>query len=120
MREDSINKSLFNKQFRNQLRDNPTATISELNNKGNNDIEFKVLTNTKDTVYVVLPSKSLQQELNNIAAAGETPSSTAGSLASIGSVGSASTASTIGSCLGSASSAGSIGSVGTASSAACT
>ena len=117
MLENDISKNLLDRQFRNKLRDNPMAAINKLNDESKTDAEFKVVTNTKDTVYVVLPGEHLQQDLSSVAAG--VSSSTAASMTSIGSLGSASTVSSVYSCLGSASTAGSVGSVSTASSAAC-
>ncbi len=120
MQENDINKNLLDKQFRNQLRDNPTIAINKLNNKSKTDVEFKVVTNTKNIVYVVFPNYELVANLDTLQAG--VKASTAGS---IGSAGSASTLSSEGcvssatsslgctSTLGSAGTLGTIGSAGT-------
>ena len=119
MQENDINKNFLDKQFRNKLRDDPMAAINKLNDESKTDAEFKVVTNTKDTVYIVIPSHELVANLDTLQAGVE--ASTAGSVGSAGSVGTLSTegcASSAGSCiacwstLGSASTIASVGSAG--------
>ncbi len=121
MKENNINKNLLNsKQFRSKLRNYPTSTINELSNENNKDIEFKVITNTKNTTYVVLPNHSLSiKDIEKLTAAGELRGSSAASLGSIGTLGSVGTVISVGSCWSSISTTGSAGTVGTVSSAAC-
>ncbi len=76
---------MTNKEFRNKLRKDPYSVLNYINK----DIDIIVTTNTKDTVYLVIPDMSDNniQELSQISAAG-----TAGSFGSLGTVGTASTA----------------------------
>ena len=103
--------------FRKKLRDNPRNVLKMLNTKINTgDYHIKVVTNTKDQVFLVMPDVSfVGSEMGSIVAASET----VGSVSSIGCVASASTFSTalsIGTSIsstGCAATAGSIGSAGT-------
>ena len=109
------NKLLFDKSFRDKLRNNPKKEITGLDYK-NNDIDYKVVTNTKHTTYIVFNDQSLNIKLNNIQAGTQTVS-TAGSG---GTAGSLSTYGCIGCFLGSAgsfSTAGCVSSLGTVGSA---
>ncbi len=113
-------KLLFDKSFRNRLRNNPKVEISKSNHQDHNT-EYKIVTNTKDIVYIVMPDDSLYKELDNINVGG----SIASSAACVSTVGSASTYGTVAtitsttgslSTLGSAGSVGSLGSVASADS----
>ncbi len=115
-----LNKQLLDKSFRHNLRDDPKKVIEDINNYDNNNVSIKVVTNTKDKIYLVFPDKSLPQDWDNISAG--VKASTAGSVGSVGSISTAGSASTIGSLsstigtadtLSSASSAGTVGSAGT-------
>ncbi len=99
--ENKINK-LSDKSFRTQLRSDPKQHVGKLFGNNNNlqDIEIVVKTNTKNTVYVVFPSSTMDMDmamLNSINAAGTTftasTASSAGtatsSLSSVSSVGTA-------------------------------
>ena len=117
MKKNNLNDNMLDKEFRNKLRDNPVTAINNLVDVENKDVEFKVITNTKDTIYVVFPNKSLKAEdIKNLVAAGELPVSTAGSAGSISTVGTASTGGSACTCFSTISSAGSVGTVGTAGS----
>ncbi len=97
-----MTNDITNKEFRNKLRKDPYSVLNYINT----DIDIIVKTNTKDTVYLVIPDMSDNniQELSQISAAGTASSagsaSTASSVSSI--VGSLSTISSGGSlsCLG--------------------
>ncbi len=97
------NNKIFDKEFRTKIRKDPSIIGKEMYS----DYDVKVVTNTKDTTYVVFPSNTLA-DLSNLQAG--VKASTAGS---VGSIGSASTFSTlVGSTAGSLSSASSVGSAG--------
>ncbi len=109
----NINELLFDKEFRQQLRENKSA-IDTLYQYGEEDIEYKVVTNSKNITYIVIPSKDLYTSLDNInAASAAHTAGSAGTVGSIGTVSSAASATTCASSLGSASSAGSISSAST-------
>ncbi len=122
MKKQHNNINLFDKDFRKQLRDNPSDAI-KTNIDTVNDVEYKVVTNSKYITYFVMPDHSSYQELDKIQAG--TKLSTAGSVGTVGSVGTASSSMSLGSLsttvasvstLGSASSAGTVGTVSTAKS----
>ncbi len=109
------NELLFDKSYRKRLRNNPNKEMIGLDYK-NVDIEYKVITNKKDTVYIVLADKTLSKKLDTVLAGVHTPTSTIGSA---GTVGSASTYACVGTLFGTAGtmstfgSAGTVGSIGT-------
>ncbi len=105
MKTQNINNMLFDKEFREQLRSNPQKTAKNIYNQDLDNVEYKVLTNTKNTTYVVLPSKELMLDLGDINAAGGCVSS-AGSVSSFGTIG------TVGGSLSTVFSAGTVGSAG--------
>ncbi len=64
----SITKDqLYDIEFRNQLRKDP-ASVMKLSSK-----EYKVLTNSKDTVYITMPDEETYNAiiLNSVSAAGD-------------------------------------------------
>ncbi len=112
-----FNKLYTDKSMRKKLLENPSEVLKKANVETMEGIEFKVVINTKDTVYfVVLANDYLSSDLNKLQAGVKV--STAGT---VGSAGTASTASSLGtlstggSCLGTEGSIGSIGSLGTSS-----
>ncbi len=120
MKKQHNNINLFDKDFRKQLRDNPSDAI-KTNIDTVNDVEYKVVTSSKHITYFVMPDDSLYKELDNINVGG----SIASSAACVSTVGSASTYGTVAtitsttgslSTLGSAGSVGSLGSVASADS----
>ncbi len=50
---------LFDKLFRAELLNNPKEAIAKLNYQQNDNVEYKVVTNTKNTVYIVMIDESL-------------------------------------------------------------
>ncbi len=59
----AIQNKLFDKNFRKELRSNPKQVLF--------DAKVKVVTNTKDTIYVVIPSQKIPAEvLGGVSAAG--------------------------------------------------
>ena len=105
---------LYDKVFRAKLRDNPEDTLKLLNIKKDDGVEFKVVTNTKDALFFIIPNiENFDIDyLNSIQAA----VNTVGSVTTLGSAGTMSTFSsfdTTVSSLGCASTAGSIGTAGT-------
>jgi hypothetical protein len=96
---------LYDKQFRNRLLSDPMKYAGELGYEAVEGVEFKVVKNTKNTIYISFGGVKFKNgSLTGIQAAGE--SSTAGSL------GTATTAACFTSTLTSASS---VGTAGTAS-----
>ncbi len=95
----------MNKEYRNKLRNNPHSVFHYIDK----DLDIVVKTNTKTTIYMVLPVLNTleTQELEQLQAAGTT--SSAATLGSVATAGSLSCPSTIGSL-------SSVGTVGSASS----
>ncbi len=106
-------EKLFDKSFRNNLRNNPKKTIKD-ENMGNydSDIPIKVVTNTKDKIYVVFSHQISLQDWGEVSAGRAT---TVGSIGSIGTASTVATMSTIGSTLDTMSTIGTT--AGTASTA---
>ena len=63
-------KNLFDKDFRRELMENPKDTMSELNSKLGNNVEFKVVENTKEKFHIVFLNNKLSDNLLNIRASG--------------------------------------------------
>ncbi len=107
-----MTNDMTSKEFRNKLRKDPHSVLNYISS----NIDIIVTTNTKDTVYLVIPSinDNNLQELSQINVAG-LPAN-AGSVSTLTTVGSlGSLASTIGgSTISSASTAGTIGTASTA------
>ncbi len=95
---------LFDKDFRKQLRQNPSLAFD------NNDKEIKVFTNTKHILYIVFPAEELLENIQNLQAG--VKASSVGSISSAGTLGTVGTAvmSTVSTVL----SVGSVGTVGSA------
>ncbi len=107
MKTQNANNMLFDKKLRKQLRNNPQQVAQNIYNQDLDNVEYKVLTNSKDTMYVVFPSKKLMLDLGDVNAAGNSSTiSSAGSASTVG------TLSSIGATLGSSSTAGTISSAG--------
>ncbi len=107
--KEPINNKLFDKAFRNELRNNTKDAISKLQDKSNKDIKFNVVTNTKDTTHIVFPNQeSMMISLSKLYAGEDTFT-----IGTVGSAGSVSTASSFGCTFGTAGSVGTIGSAGT-------
>ncbi len=107
--KEPINNKIFDKAFRNELRNNTKDAISKLQDKSNKDIKFNVVTNTKDTTHIVFPNQaSMMTDLSELHAGVE--------IFCVGTVGSAGTAGTLSTVLGSYGSISSVSSVGTAGS----
>ncbi len=51
--KEPINNKIFDKAFRNELRNNTKDAMSKLQGESNKDAKFNVVTNTKNTIYVV-------------------------------------------------------------------
>ncbi len=98
---------LFDKSFRSELLNNPKKAINELNNQYN-DIEYKVVVNTKDTVYFVITDIAI--DMSDIQAGVKV--STVGSVGSFGSGGTISSFGTTGGTLGTVGSLSTVGSAG--------
>ncbi len=63
-----IQNKFFDKNFRKELRANPKQVLF--------DAKVKVVTNTKDTIHIVIPSQKMSTEvLGSINAAAERPRS---------------------------------------------
>ncbi len=104
------NNKIFDKEFRTKIRKDPSIIAEEMYS----DYDVKVVTNTKDTTYVIFPS-DMSADLSNLQAGVKV--STAGSAGSLGSVATASTfGATLTSTASSAATASSIGTVGSAGS----
>ncbi len=117
MEDNTINNKMFDKDFRNKLRKNPKI-LYEMDSNYKDNVQVKIVTNTKNKIHVVFPS---EQNIDLMTLQAGVKASTAGSVGSAGSLGTLSTegcSSTGGSCIGcfstlaSASSIGSIGSLG--------
>ena len=102
---------LLDKAFRNNLRNDPKKAIQGIDSY-NKDISIKVVTNTKDKVYVVFPSYT--QDWSDIRAGVSV--STAGSAGSVGTASTLACVSTNFTCVNCFSSASSAGTIGTAGS----
>ena len=89
-------KNLFDKDFRRELMENPKDTMSELNSKLGNNVEFKIVENTKDVFHIVFPRQELLNDLENINASKWDNASTAASVSTYGTAsGTASTGGTL-------------------------
>ena len=109
--KNKVNNGLFDKEFRSKLRKNPKM-IYEMGSDYQNDIKYEVVTNTKDTTYVVIPSEQ-SINLSSLELVGaEGCTSSVGSVGSVGTLGSVGCALGCFSTVGSASTVGSIGSAG--------
>ncbi len=108
----NINKLLLDKEFRKQLREDKSA-ISTLYQYNKEDVEYKVVTNSKDKIYVVIPNEDLYLNLENINAAATHTVGSGGSVSTVGTLSTAGSYCTCASSLGSAASAGSISTAGT-------
>ncbi len=112
---------LFNKDLRKKLRQDPSTSIIDnyYDNNSNNielnsNIELKVLTSTKDKVYIVFPHTG---HINIEEIRAGVQASTAGSAGSGSTAGTVSTFSTtapvtVGCSIGTASTAGTVGTAG--------
>lgn len=96
---------IFDKEFRNKLMANPKEHYKEFNNNLLDDVKIVVKKNTKDTIYIVIPSGDIMGNIDKVQAAGDC-AGTAGTAGSLSTYGCATTT---------ASSFGSIASVGSAS-----
>ncbi len=105
-----FSKLYTDRDMRKKLLENPREIFEEANIDLMSSVDFKVVVNTKETFYFVMPagSKSGELDLTNINVAAST-------FGSVGSIGSAATLSSIGVCLGSASSASTVGTAGSLS-----
>ncbi len=111
---------LYDKEFRMKLRKNTAEHIKHIYKGSNSDlnsekIEYLVKTNTKDSIYFVIPEMDYTLKMDDISRI-DVAGKTVGSLGCAGSVASASTVFTISgsaSSFGSASSASSIATAGT-------
>ncbi len=110
MNEQEIRNKFFDKGFRTQLRNDPEAILSDLGYILESGIEMRVLTNTKNKTYMIIPARD-NEILANIQASG----SKVDTVATLGSASSAGTVSTISGTAGTASSVACVGSIGTAS-----
>ncbi len=107
MKTQNTNNIWFDKKFREQLRSNPQQLANNIYNESLDNVEYKVFTNSKDTMYVVFPNKELMLNLDNINVAVNTSTiGSAGSSTTVGTLGS------VGTTLSSASTASTAGSVG--------
>ncbi len=105
------NVDMFDPKVRQALKENPRGYFSKEypNKKIATDLEIKVYTNNKNTLYFIVPNAVLYQQMENIFAGVKTNAATAGSAGSAGTVSTAySLTSTVGS-FGTVSSAGSAG-----------
>ena len=78
-------KKLYDKDFRRELMENPKEVVLELGLKLENDVEIKVVENTKNNYYIAIPlvTKDIAiTELENLDAAGSF--SSVGSFGSVG------------------------------------
>lgn len=104
--QDLVSK-LYDKEFRAQLVEDPKAALAAMSAEQSEpayapdgNVEYKVVKNTKDTIYVVLENPGAEIDLDNIQAAGVTSSISTGgtagtatltvsSVGSLGTIGSA-------------------------------
>lgn len=103
------NNIFYDEEFRNKIRHSDKELLTTLLTDSMEGIEVKVLTNTQDILYFVIPDNSAlgATDTSGIQAAGVIGASTAGSHSTIGTVTSiTSSVSSIGSLIGSASSIG--------------
>ena len=97
-------KNLFDKDFRRELMENPKEVVLELGLKLENDVEIKVVENTKERFHLVFPNNELLDDLLNISASG--------CHGCVGTAGTAGSGGTVGGSLGSFGSVGTYGSYG--------
>ncbi len=97
---------LLDKNFRKRIRVSPKLIIKEIDN----NIKYKIVTNTKDTIYLVFSNTEIN--LGKLQAG--IKASTTGSIGCVGSAGTVGSyaCATAPSTVGSASSLGSLGSLG--------
>ncbi len=90
---ESANQLFYDKDFRKRIIQNPKELLKEMQERHSlENIEIKVVSNTKDTTYIAIPINSntnTDVDLNLIAAAGTAGTGTVGS-SSAGSAGSCS------------------------------
>ncbi len=107
-----ITKRLYDKKFRQQLRENPSHYASELGYQISSDAKIIVKQNTKEIFYVTMvdtriESGNLDMNIQSIQVAGQ-------SLSSAGTASSASSASSATSTLGTLTTGACVGSIGSA------
>ncbi len=101
--------NIYDKQFRQQLRQFPQKHALELGIELDDDVEVVVKTNTKDVTYCIINNPRLDLNLiSELTAAG-------GKISTAGTVGSLSSAATVSTACSTLLSASSSGSAGTAS-----
>ncbi len=106
--KDKVNDGLFDKEFRSKLRKNPKV-IYEMGFDYQDDVQYEVVTNTKDKIYVVFPSPT--QDWGDIRAG--VSASTASTVGTVGSAGTAGCISSLGSATGTAGTSFTLSSAGT-------
>ncbi|SMM98771.1 hypothetical protein SPONN_2809 [uncultured Candidatus Thioglobus sp.] len=109
MKQSKQENNIYDKEFQKKLIEDPSIVAKLWGYPDDTDVTFTVKKNTKDTIYVVIPSNQTDISLSDIADL----NAAANTASTLGTAGSASTASSAFSCAGTLSTVGSAGSIGT-------